>query len=92
MKPRITLITLGVADLERSLRFYRNGLGLPTAGIVGTEFKHGAVVFSSCRRNSSWRFTHAAASRTTPGWTLAAQLQCQLVWPTTLQAKPKSMP
>ena len=30
MQPRISLITLGVADLERSLRFYRDGLGLPT--------------------------------------------------------------
>jgi catechol 2,3-dioxygenase-like lactoylglutathione lyase family enzyme len=45
MKPRITLLTLGVDDLERSLRFYRDGLGLPTEGIVGTEFEHGAVAF-----------------------------------------------
>ena len=45
MKPRITLITLGVDDLERSLAFYRDGLGLATDGIVGTEFEHGAVVF-----------------------------------------------
>ena len=45
MKPYVTLITLGVDDLERSLRFYRDGLGLPTRGIVGTEFEHGAVVF-----------------------------------------------
>lgn len=45
MKPRITLITLGVDDLERSLRFYRDGLGLKTEGIVGTQFEHGAVVF-----------------------------------------------
>lgn len=30
MEPRISLITLGVKDLERSLRFYRDGLGLPT--------------------------------------------------------------
>jgi catechol 2,3-dioxygenase-like lactoylglutathione lyase family enzyme len=45
MKPRITLLTLGVDDLERSLRFYRDGLGLATEGIVGTEFEHGAVVF-----------------------------------------------
>ena len=45
MNPRITLITLGVDDLERSLRFYRDGLGLPKEGIVGTEFEHGAVVF-----------------------------------------------
>lgn len=45
MKPRITVITLGVDDLERSLIFYRDGLGLPTKGIVGREFEHGAVVF-----------------------------------------------
>lgn len=45
MKPRITVITLGVDDLERSLRFYGDGLGFPTEGIVGTQFEHGAVVF-----------------------------------------------
>ena len=45
MKPRITVITLGVDDLERSLVFYRDGLGLATKGIVGTEFEHGAVAF-----------------------------------------------
>lgn len=45
MKPRISVITLCVADLERSLAFYRDGLGLPTKGIVGREFEHGAVAF-----------------------------------------------
>jgi uncharacterized protein len=45
MKPRITLITLGVDDLEKSLAFYRDGLELPTEGIIGKEFEHGAVVF-----------------------------------------------
>lgn len=45
MKPRITMITLGVDDLERSLAFYRDGLGLSTQGIVGKEFEHGAVAF-----------------------------------------------
>src|SRR5690606_1607733 len=45
MKPRITLITLTVDDLERALRFYRDGLGLPTRGIVGEESEHGAVAF-----------------------------------------------
>jgi len=45
MKPRISVLTLGVADLERSLSFYRDGLGLPTEGIVGREFEHGAVAF-----------------------------------------------
>lgn len=45
MQPRITVITLGVDDLERSLRFYRDGLGFQTTGILGQEFEHGAVVF-----------------------------------------------
>jgi catechol 2,3-dioxygenase-like lactoylglutathione lyase family enzyme len=45
MKPRITIVTLGVDDLEASLTFYRDGLSLPTQGIVGTEYEHGAVAF-----------------------------------------------
>lgn len=45
MNPRIKVITLGVDDLERALVFYRDGLGLPTQGIIGTEFEDGAVVF-----------------------------------------------
>lgn len=45
MKPRVSLITLGVDDLERAVRFYRDGLGWPTPGIVGKEFEHGAVAF-----------------------------------------------
>jgi catechol 2,3-dioxygenase-like lactoylglutathione lyase family enzyme len=45
MNPRIKVITLGVGNLEKSLAFYRDGLGLPTQGIIGTEFEDGAVVF-----------------------------------------------
>jgi uncharacterized protein len=45
MKPRITLITLAVDDLEKAVRFYRDGLGLKTEGIVGTQFDYGAVAF-----------------------------------------------
>lgn len=45
MKPRIKVITLGVANLQRSLTFYRDGMGLPTEGIIGSEFEDGAVVF-----------------------------------------------
>ncbi|MGH7964802.1 MAG: VOC family protein [Burkholderiales bacterium] len=45
MKPRITLITLGVDDLDRAVRFYRDGLGLKTEAVVGTEFEYGAVAF-----------------------------------------------
>src|SRR5579862_5568715 len=38
VRPRLDVITLGVASLERSLAFYRDGLGWPTDGIVGQEF------------------------------------------------------
>lgn len=38
MQPRIHVVTLAVDDLERSMRFYRDGLGLETDGIGGTEF------------------------------------------------------
>ena len=45
MKSRITVITIGVDDLEKSLRFYRDGLGFSTDGVIGKEFEYGAVVF-----------------------------------------------
>ena len=45
MRPQIKVVTLGVGDLEKSLACYRDGLGLPTQGIIGTEFEDGAVVF-----------------------------------------------
>jgi catechol 2,3-dioxygenase-like lactoylglutathione lyase family enzyme len=37
MKPRVHVITLAVDDLERSLAFYRDGLGLRTQGVVATD-------------------------------------------------------
>lgn len=49
MKPRVTVLTLGVDDLERAVRFYRDGLGFPTEGIVGEEHEHGAVAFFDLR-------------------------------------------
>jgi hypothetical protein len=45
MKPRISVLTIGVADLESSLAFYRDGQGLPTDGIISRDFEHGAVAF-----------------------------------------------
>ncbi|MEQ1868563.1 MAG: VOC family protein [Vicinamibacterales bacterium] len=45
MNPHITLLTLGVDNLERSVAFYRDGLGFSTKGIVGSEFENGAVAF-----------------------------------------------
>ena len=52
MKPRITVLTIGVDDLERSLAFYRDGLGLKTDGIVGQEFEYGAVAFVDLENGS----------------------------------------
>ncbi len=45
MKARLSVLTLAVTDLQRSLAFYRDGLGFSTDGIVGQELEHGAVVF-----------------------------------------------
>ncbi|MNN10765.1 Glyoxalase-like domain protein [compost metagenome] len=45
MRPRVSLITLAVDDLKRAVRFYQEGLGLPTEGIIGEEFENGAVAF-----------------------------------------------
>lgn len=50
MEPRITIITLGVVDLEKSIAFYRDGLKFPMrpkdpeANIV--FFELGALVFA----------------------------------------------
>lgn len=41
MEPRIHVLTLAVADLVRALAFYREGLGLDSAGITGTGFVGG---------------------------------------------------
>lgn len=45
MQPRVSVLTLAVADLDKAVAFYRDGLGLKTPGIVGTEFEYGAVAF-----------------------------------------------
>jgi len=44
MKQRINLLTLGVSDLKKSMKFYQDGFGWQTQGIVGTEYENGAVV------------------------------------------------
>ncbi len=45
MKPRISVLTLGVADIGKSVEFYRDGLGLHTEGIIGKEFEPDTVAF-----------------------------------------------
>ena len=63
MTPRITVITIGVEDVGRSLRFYRDGLGLPTGGIVGSEVEQTAVAFFDLQAGvklAVWRRTSIA--------------------------------
>jgi len=67
MKPRITLITLGVDDLETAVAFYRDSLGLPTQGIVGREFEHGAVAFFELQSGLKLALWSRDIWRTTPG-------------------------
>lgn len=44
MKRKINILTLGVNDLNDSLKFFQDGLGWLTDGVVGTEFENGAIV------------------------------------------------
>jgi catechol 2,3-dioxygenase-like lactoylglutathione lyase family enzyme len=76
MHAHLTVITLGVDDLERAVRFYRDGLGFETPGIIGTEFEHGAVAFfdlESGRKLALWprdSIAHdSGVAKTPPGAT-----------------------
>jgi catechol 2,3-dioxygenase-like lactoylglutathione lyase family enzyme len=73
MDPHLSVITLGVDDLERAVAFYRDGLGLPTKGIIGTEIEHGAVAFFNLRHGlklALWpraSLTHETGISLSPG-------------------------
>mgnify|MGYP001106457771 CR=1 FL=1 len=43
MEPRMSIITLGVSDLERSYRFYHEGLGFPT----DSKLEDGIIFFQT---------------------------------------------
>lgn len=45
MKPQVSIITLAVGNLEKAVRFYRDGLGWKTRGIVGADYDYGAAAF-----------------------------------------------
>jgi uncharacterized protein len=64
MEPRISLITLGVADLERSYRFYKDGLGLPT-----TRTPDSGIIFFQTSGAALALFPyHELAEDVGPGW------------------------
>jgi catechol 2,3-dioxygenase-like lactoylglutathione lyase family enzyme len=44
MKPRITVITIGVDDLERAVAFYRDGLGLPSWATTSASATSAGIV------------------------------------------------
>lgn len=69
MKARISVLTLGVSDLEQAISFYRDGLGLATEGIVGTEYENGAVAFFQLQGGlqlALWPWTSLAADSGLP--------------------------
>ncbi|MGA8266011.1 MAG: VOC family protein [Ignavibacteriaceae bacterium] len=45
MEPGFSILTLGVNDLRKSFKFYNEGLGFPSKGIIGNEFEHGEAAF-----------------------------------------------
>lgn len=64
MEPRMSIICLGVADLDRSLRFYRDGLGLPT-----TRRAEDGIVFFQMRGTILELYPYAElAADVGPGW------------------------
>jgi predicted lactoylglutathione lyase len=79
MKPRVSLITLAVDDLKSAVRFYQQGLGLPTDGIVGEAFENGAVAFFDMQpgfRLALWPRTSLAADSGLPVGTASAPGIC----------------
>ena len=93
MKPRITVLTIGVGDLKESLKFYRDGLGLKTEGIIGEEFEYGAVAFfdlengmklalwprKSLAKDSGMKVTRASATEFSIGHNVASKKEVDAV-------------
>ncbi|MFA5263045.1 MAG: VOC family protein [Opitutaceae bacterium] len=63
MEPRISIITLGVKDLARSVSFYRDGLGFPTTYQEG----QGIAFFTTAGTRMALYPLKALAEDVTPG-------------------------
>ncbi|MDM8174711.1 MULTISPECIES: VOC family protein [Olivibacter] len=93
MKPRISVLTIGVDDLERSYQFYHEGLGLPSDGIIGQEFEHGAVAFfdlqsgvklaiwprKSIAHDTGIRLQHSSATEFTIGHNVSSKEEVDFI-------------
>src|SRR4249920_1590307 len=64
LESRFTILTLGVGDLEKSFKFYHEGMGLASKGIIGKEFEHGEVAFFDLKNG----MTLALYSRDNLAW------------------------
>jgi len=53
-EPRVSIITLGVSDMRRSIGFYRDGLGFPTTAADDANGRYSEP--AAC----DWRSTHAS--------------------------------
>lgn len=65
MEPRVSLVTLGVKDLERSLRFYRDGLGFPVSKASNDDvvfFRTGGIVVTLFPRDKLAEDAHVSES------------------------------
>jgi hypothetical protein len=62
MNPRINFITIAVKDLQKSVRFYKEGFGLPTKGVAENE---GHALFSLADGFSLVLYSHEAFLKVT---------------------------
>ena len=75
MEPRLSIVTLGVADLARAVRFYRDGLGFPLSSASNDDiafFRTGGVVLALFGREALAEDAHVpAAGSGFEGFTIA---------------------
>ena len=72
MMPSISVITLAVEDLERAVRFYRDGLGWPTPGIVGGGLANAQVAFFDMGGGMKLALWPTASLMAETGWTTSS--------------------
>jgi uncharacterized glyoxalase superfamily protein PhnB len=93
IRPRLTVLTIGVDDVARSVAFYRDGLGWPTPGILGSE-EDGQVAFftlasglqlavwprASIARDAGLPVAAAASTEHSLGYNVASETEVDQVW------------
>jgi uncharacterized protein len=67
VRPRLSILTLPSSDLQRSLHFYRDGLGLRTEGVAAPEHGGSHILFALENGLSLVLFDRAELDKLTPG-------------------------